>query len=65
MPLTPEPSRQEKLAQARWRVNFRRSLLETYHATGITEQERLKREQQLLDDLGEAMRELDKLEKEA
>ena len=63
MPLTPEQQHQEKLSHARWRVNFRRSLLEMHRGTGTTEQERLKREQELLGDLEEAMRELDKLEK--
>ncbi|MEZ0274621.1 MAG: hypothetical protein ACAH88_06930 [Roseimicrobium sp.] len=64
MPLTPEDRHRENLAQAQWRVNFRQSLLQTHQGSPTAGEAWKKREQELLNDLEDAMRELHKLEKE-
>jgi hypothetical protein len=62
MPPAPEQRLQESLAQAKWRVDFRRSLLDSHRLTPRVGTEWARREQDLLFDLERARNQLRALE---
>jgi hypothetical protein len=53
---------EERLQHARWRISFRRSLLDAHYFTPRNDMDWSRKEQELLSDLNRAMQQLSDLE---